>query len=289
MTGRHQLVRENNDLMEENDRLIGKIEKLVEIFGSQYDSEFREKSSISGPQQHELKEAASKLVHNPAQVLSNTRLFLLSRRSRSRTNLNAPDATTGNNNSNSLGRKPAGLLEAPSPRALDLGKKKQIDRSIADLPPVDDNNHGMIPVTILSPTQEVRESPAGARKGSSSSTSAQALSPTVAAATPSMASLNNSVGGAKPKIMKSKNSIAPATSTPPQQNPNRTPSSSTNTNNNTADDASAPTTILSKQKEDLRKDLDRLDEEIQSMTQSNPAPTNNTGKSQKGTPGGARR
>lgn len=248
--------------MEENDRLIGKIEKLVEIFGSQYDSEFREKSNAGN---REVKEAASKLSHNPTQVLSNTRLFLLSRRSKSRTNLNVPD---GN-------RKAIMDSDVPEsvPRTLDLGKKKQIDRSMADLPPISPDE-AKFPVTVLSPTQEIRESPLNSRKASESNA---ALPTSLSMASP----LNSPQSGAKPKIMKPKatnqvhqkakepiiNTENPNSPQQPRDLPIR-PTEQTNSPASRGNEPGSNSGTISRQKEDLRKDLDRLDEEIQSMNQS---------------------
>jgi hypothetical protein len=90
--------------MEENDRLIGKIEKLVEIFGNSFDDG--------------LKNLTDQPNTNPQNVnVGNARLYLLSRRSYRRKYEQPPES----------------YLKKTIHIGLDFSKNRAIDRSLSDI------------------------------------------------------------------------------------------------------------------------------------------------------------
>jgi hypothetical protein len=132
VSNKHRLVRENRELMEENDRLIGKIEKLVDIFGSNLDTEImRYSSSIdrtasnSSPSNPIAPASATEPAPTerpkspPSVLLTNTRLYLLSQRAKRDQTMESGTPPT---------------RHAFSPRDdMDMGRKQKIDRSMGAL------------------------------------------------------------------------------------------------------------------------------------------------------------
>jgi hypothetical protein len=113
--------------MQENDRLIGRIEKLVEIFGTDVDSEISKHSNT-------MKNGTSTAIGDKgnlqnSKLFSSTRLLLLSKRSNS--NLAADLDELGKDNTKKEDGKD--VKSRPIVPLADLNKKRGIDRSFAEL------------------------------------------------------------------------------------------------------------------------------------------------------------
>ena len=113
--------------MAENDRLISKIEKLVEIFGSNVDSEMLKYSANNSGDAPTEK---GKLEDRHNKLLSSTRLLLISRRSNPRLD---EDSSNGDQKEDPSSQE-ANAIQ-------DIRKKKTIDRSIADMPGFSSKEH----------------------------------------------------------------------------------------------------------------------------------------------------
>jgi hypothetical protein len=121
--------------MEENDRLIGKIEKLVDIFGSNLDTEISkytstiERTPVRKPSNQPVPETAvvpkDRPKSPPSVLLTNTRLFLLSRR--------AKRDQTSSEGAPTHAFSPRDDGSNAQPAMADLGRKLKIDRSMGAL------------------------------------------------------------------------------------------------------------------------------------------------------------
>lgn len=83
-SAKHMITRENRELLEENDRLVGKIEKLMQIFGTNLDQEMLKFTISSEPQESKVDPSSEPKSPTSGRALTSARLFLLSRRAKNK-------------------------------------------------------------------------------------------------------------------------------------------------------------------------------------------------------------
>lgn len=145
-TASHKLSRENRELMEENDRLIGKIEKLVEIFGNNLEQE-----SSTGVQSNTTTTVSA--LNTGA---GNARLYLLSRRA-----LRKKDETEQEGEKGQLKGRMIHI-------GVDFTKNHTIDRSLSDIryTPSKEEAPADTPESTSQPAQPTKTAAAGSKKNS---------------------------------------------------------------------------------------------------------------------------